>query len=101
MLTGVRSWRAAKKAELIRWDADRASLCARVETRGRSFALQLDMPASGRSQIHINGVKKQRQLELSECLRCVAKRNVLGVVCLQVFKKTCRKIFRTTGNFGA
>ena len=71
MLTGVRSWRAAKKAELIRWDADRASLCARVETRGRSFALQLDMPASGRSQIHINGVKKQRQLELSECLRCV------------------------------
>ena len=71
MLTGVRSWRAAKKAELIRWDASAAGLSARVETRGRKFALQLDMPASGRSQIRINGVKKQRQLELSECLRCV------------------------------
>ncbi len=71
LLTGVRSWRAAKKAELVRWDAPQAGLSARVETRGRSFALQLEMPVSGRSQIHINGVKKQRQLELSECLRCV------------------------------
>jgi DNA replication and repair protein RecF len=35
------------------------------------FQLKLDMPASGRSQVWVNGVKKQRQLELSECLRCV------------------------------
>ena len=71
VLAGVRSWRAAKKAELVRWDMPTAQLQATVETRGRQFQLKLDMPASGRSQVWVNGVKKQRQLELSECLRCV------------------------------
>ena len=71
LLTGVRSWRASKKAELVRWDMPKAQLQASVETRGRQFQLKLDMPASGRSQVWVNGVKKQRQLELSECLRCV------------------------------
>ena len=71
LLTGVRSWRAAKKAELVRWEESKAQLRATVETRGRQFQLKLDMPASGRSQVWVNGVKKQRQLELSECLRCV------------------------------
>lgn len=71
ILTGVRSWRAAKKAELVRWDVPRAELKATVETRGRLFQLRLDLPASGRTQVWVNGVKKQRQLELSECLRCV------------------------------
>ncbi len=71
LLTGVRSWRAVKKAELVRWDMPKAQLQATVETRGRQFQLKLDMPASGRSQVWVNGVKKQRQLELSECLRCV------------------------------
>ena len=71
LLTGVRSWRAAKKAELVRWDMPKAQLRATVETRRRQFQLKLDMPASGRSQVWVNGVKKQRQLELSECLRCV------------------------------
>ena len=71
LLTGVRSWRASKKAELVRWDMPKAQLQATVETRGRQFQLKLDMPASGRSQVWVNGVKKQRQLELSECLRCV------------------------------
>ena len=71
LLTGVRSWRAAKQAELVRWDMPTAQLQATVETRGRQFQLKLDMPASGRSQVWVNGVKKQRQLELSECLRCV------------------------------
>lgn len=71
LLTGVRSWRAAKKAELVRWDAGRASLRAVVETRDRSCELALDIPAAGRSQVLVNGVKKQRQLELSEHFRCV------------------------------
>ena len=71
LLTGVRSWRAAKKAELVRWDMPKAQLQATVETRGRQFQLKLDMPASGRSRVWVNGVKKHRQLELSECLRCV------------------------------
>ena len=71
LLTGVRSWRAAKKAELVRWEESKAELRATVETRGRQFQLKLDMPASGRSQVWVNGVKKQRQLELSEYFRCV------------------------------
>ena len=71
LLTGVRSWRAGKKAELVRWDEPKAQLEATVETRGRQSQLKLDMPASGKSQVWVNGVKKQRQLELSECLRCV------------------------------
>lgn len=71
MLTGVRSWRAAKKAELVRWEEQTALLKAQVETRGRMFDLQLELPAGGRSQVWVNGVKKKRQLELSEQLRCV------------------------------
>ena len=71
LLTGVRSWRAAKKAELVRWDSQKAAIRAEVESRGRTFALSLDLPASGRSQVWVNGIKKQRQLELSEIFRCV------------------------------
>lgn len=71
LLTGVRSWRAAKKAELVRWDAACAELQAGVETRGRDFSLKMELPCAGRSRIWVNGVKKQRQLELSDCLRCV------------------------------
>lgn len=71
LLTGVRSWRAAKKAELVRWDAPCAELRAGVDTRGRDFSLKMELPASGRSRVWINGVKKQKQLELSDCLRCV------------------------------
>ncbi len=71
LLTGVRSWRAAKKAELVRWEQPKALLQATVDTRGRQFQLKLELPAAGRSQVWVNGVKKQRQLELSESLRCV------------------------------
>ena len=71
LLTGVRSWRAAKKAELVRWEAQKAAVRAGVETRGRKFELFLELPAQGRSQVWINGVKKQRQLELAETFRCV------------------------------
>ena len=71
LLTGVRSWRTVKKAELVRWDSPKALLKGRVDTRGRSHELQMELPAAGRSQIWVNGVKKQRQLELSEYLRCV------------------------------
>ena len=39
LLTGVRSWRAAKKAELVRWDADRASLRAVHESPDRHLPL--------------------------------------------------------------
>ena len=71
LLTGVRSWRAAKKAELVRWDRQKATIRAGVESRNRQFDLMVELPASGRSQIWVNGIKKQRQLELSETFRCV------------------------------
>ena len=71
LLTGVRSWRAAKKAELVRWDSQKATIRAGVESRNRQFDLMVELPASGRSQIWVNGIKKQRQLELSETFRCV------------------------------
>ena len=71
MLTGVRSWRSSKKAELVQWEQQSALLKAQVETRGRTFDLQMELPVGGRSQVWVNGVKKKRQLELSEQLRCV------------------------------
>lgn len=71
VMTGVRSWRAMRKSELISWDKEKAHVSAAVDTRGREYMLSLEMPAAGRSQAQINGIRRKRQLELSECLRCV------------------------------
>lgn len=70
-LTGLRSWRCAKKNELVLWDAPSAQLQAQVQTRDRTLSLKLSIPAAGRSCAFINGVKKQRQGELSQALQCV------------------------------
>ncbi len=71
LLTGVRSWRSGKKAELIRWEREKALLRGTAETRGRNFILELELPRAGRTQVRVNGVKKQRQQELSGQLQCV------------------------------
>ena len=71
LLTGVRSWRAAKKAVLVRWEQERALLRARVFTGGRSCELRLELPAAGRAAAMVNGVRLKRQSALSEHLRCV------------------------------
>lgn len=44
LLTGVRSWRSGKKAELIRWEREKALLRGTAETRGRNFILELELP---------------------------------------------------------
>ncbi len=71
LLTGGRSWRTARKNELVAWDCREARLRASVEARGRQFDLQLELPLGMKSKATVNGVKKQRQSELSEFFRCV------------------------------
>lgn len=71
LLTGVRSWRTVRKAELIRWEAEKALIKGTVTAREREFSLAMELPAAGRTAVWVNGVKKQRQLELSHQLRCV------------------------------
>ncbi len=70
-LTGLRSWRCARKGELVCWDAPEALVQGVVLSHGRELELKLRIPAAGRSTAWINGVKKQRQAELSQALRCV------------------------------
>lgn len=70
-LTGLRSWRCARKGEMVCWDAPEALLQGTVLSHGRELELKLRIPAAGRSAAWINGVKKQRQAELSQALRCV------------------------------
>lgn len=70
MLTGVRSWRTAKKGEAVRWEAEKAVLRGEVFSGGREKTLLLELPAAGRSAVWVNGVKKKSP-ELGESLRCV------------------------------
>ena len=71
MLTGGRSWRAARKSELVHWDEAAAFLCATVHSGGREKELRMELPASGRTNASVNGVKIKRQYDLAEHLRCV------------------------------
>lgn len=71
LLTGVRSWRAARKSVLVRWEQERALLRARVLAHGRPCEVRLELPAAGRALATVNGVRLRRQSELSETLRCV------------------------------
>lgn len=71
MMTGVRSWRTARKNVLVHWDEPRALLRVRLFTRGRDCTMQLELPVSGRSTATVNGVRLPRQSDLSQSLRCV------------------------------
>ena len=71
LLTGGRSWRAAKKSELVHWDAPAAFLSAGVHSGGREKELRMELPAGGRTNASVNGVKIKRQYDLAEHLRCV------------------------------
>lgn len=71
MLSGSRSWRAAKNADLISWDKDGAYIGALANTRGRGFEIKINMPARGKSTVLINDVKITRKSAMSEVLRCV------------------------------
>ena len=71
LLTGGRSWRAARKSELVRWDASAAYLSAKVCSYDREKEIRMEIPTSGRTLSSVNGVKTKRQFELAEHLRCV------------------------------
>ena len=71
LLTGGRSWRAAKKSELVRWDAPSAFLSAGIQSGGRDKELRMELPPSGRTLASVNGVKIKRQYDLADHLRCV------------------------------
>ncbi len=71
LLTGARSWRASRKSELVHWDAQSAFLAARVHSGGREKELRMELPAAGRTNASVNGVKIKRQYNLAEHLRCV------------------------------
>ena len=71
MLTGVRSWRASRRQEVVRWDAPLSLIKGTVFSYGREYELSLEIPSAGKSAAWANGVKKRRQSELSEHLRCV------------------------------
>ncbi len=70
LMTGVRSWRASKKGEAVRWEREKSILKADVFSEGREKQLTLELPAAGRSQAWVNGIKK-KTAELSDSLRCV------------------------------
>lgn len=71
MLTGGRSWRAARRGDLIAFGEAQARVEAQVDSRQRPFHLELLFPRTGRLQSTVNGVKTKRQGDLSEVFRCV------------------------------
>ena len=71
LLTGGRSWRAARRGDLVAFGQQKARIEADVFSRGREFHLELELPQSGRMQCAVNGIKQKRQGELAEIFRCV------------------------------
>lgn len=71
LLSGTRSWRAQKNAELIRWDTDGAYIYADVFSRGRNFEMKINLSLRGRGSVNINGVRVQKKAKMSEVVRCV------------------------------
>ena len=71
LLTGGRSWRAGKRGDLISFHQSQAQIQAKVFSRQREFRMDLTLPRTGKLQSIVNGVKQQRQSDLSEVFRCV------------------------------
>lgn len=71
LLSGVRSFRAGRERDLIRFGRDRCGLMARVESGGREQELRLELSAFARRAQFVNGVKKPRAADLSQVLRTV------------------------------
>lgn len=71
VLTGARSWRAARKSALVRWEQEKALLRAKIVTHGRKCEIRLELPAEGRVLAAVNGVRLRRLNDLSDSFRCV------------------------------
>ena len=70
LLSGARSFRTAKRRELIAFGAEAARIEADSVCRGRDFHLKMEI-GQGRTGIWVNNVKLKRQYDLSDSLRCV------------------------------
>ena len=71
MLSGRRSWRSAKNADLYRWESGGAFIMALVDDGRREHEVKIALPAFGRGSVLINGVKAQKKAEMSRVVRCV------------------------------
>ncbi len=70
-LSTGRSHRARYDRELIRFDADRASLAAQVNARDRDFTLEAELKRGAARQLRSNGVRLKNAGELSGVLTTV------------------------------
>lgn len=71
LLTGGRSWRAARRGDLISFGCDQARIEAKIFSRQRDFSVELRMPRGGKLQSSVNGVRSKRQGDLAQVFRCV------------------------------
>ncbi len=71
LLTGSRSWRAARRSELIRIGSENARIEAEIFSRERPFEINMALPPVGRGVTTVNGVRIKKQNQLSDVLRCV------------------------------
>lgn len=70
-LTGLRSFRARKDAEMISFGADTAEIYAAVFSQGRGQELELTLNRGRRRTVTINGAKQKSGSALAEKLNCV------------------------------
>ena len=64
-LTAAKSFRTRRDSELIAFGAERMSVCADVESRGRAFRIEASVQPGVRRSVTVNGVKKKTAAELS------------------------------------
>ena len=71
ILSGSRSFRSAKTAEMIKFGFDRADIAAGIFSRGRDFEMKVSLLRSGKGQVFINDVKTVKKSKMSEIIKCV------------------------------
>ena len=71
LLSGNRSFRSFKSAELINFEKDRADIIAHVFSRGRDFEIKIALSKRGKGSVFINDVRVMKKSAMSDVLRCV------------------------------
>ena len=62
-LSCVRSFHARKEAELVRWETPDARILASLSAHEREFCIDLQLSATKKRQIFVNGIKQTRLLD--------------------------------------
>lgn len=71
LLTGEKSWRIQKKAELISFGFANSVIEAEVISRSRKFHIKMPFCENARTKNIINGVPQKNQEALSDIFKCV------------------------------